>query len=95
DGLPMGDLSFTLAETENVATPYDPYDGGFSTLTSVLILLGAVAGIAVVTVVVVLVIRHRNKKAVEEQQRRLDGMRAQNGKVDIDRDSPGGEADKK
>ena len=95
DGLPMGDLSFTLAETENFATPYDPYDGGFSTLTSVLILLGAVAGIVVVTVVVVLVIRHRNKKAVEEQQRHLDGMRAQNGKVDIDRDPPGGEADKK
>ena len=95
DGLPMGDLSFTLAETENVAITYDPYDGGFSTLTSVLILLGAVAGIVVVTVVVVLVIRHRNKKAVEEQQRRLDGMRAQNGKVDIDRDPPGGEADKK
>lgn len=95
NGLPMGDLSFTLAETEDYSTTYDPYEGGFSTMTSVLILLGVVAGIAVITVTVVLVIRHRNKKAVAEQQRRLDGMRAQNGKVDIDRDLPGGEAGKK
>lgn len=87
DSLPMGDLSFTLAESEEAATTYDPYEGGVSTLNSVLILLGVVAGVAVVTVVVVLVHRHRTKKAIEEQQRRLDGMHAQNGKVDIGRDS--------
>lgn len=95
DGLPMGDLSFTLAETEDGATVYDPYEGGVSTLHSVLILLGVVAGIAVITVVVVFVIRRRNRKAVEEQQRRLDGMHAQQGKVDIDPPVRGNDEDAK
>lgn len=80
DSLPMCDLSFTIREHLNTPVPYDPYDEISPTLTTALILLGVVVGIAAIIIVVAVCVQKRNRRLLAEQ---LGRGRAQEGFIDF------------
>lgn len=83
EGLPMGELTFTLMK-EKPQGSYTLIDGINSIDTIVVILLCVAGGVVVVTIAIIIWNSKRTKKKNEERQRRLDGMHARQGKVDID-----------
>ncbi len=93
DSLPMGELSFTLRESETTIVPYDAYDEISPTIVTALILLGAVVIVAVVAVIVGVRLHKRNLKKIEQQQARLERGRAQEGHIDLPDDAHGGHHD--
>lgn len=84
DSLPMGELRFTLTESERVYPVYR-YPGGDdndSLITAIVLLCIAAAVIAVVVTVIVVRMKKR-KKSREEEERRLRMGTPQEGRVDL------------
>lgn len=84
DGLPMGELAFTVVS--DVGAVYDPYpfERETPTLTTALIILGVVVGASAVTVAAVLLVRAHGGRKRRAAESRLCRGKTEEGKVDLD-----------
>ena len=84
EGLPLGELTFSVTRTERAGYDPFPYDGRTPTLTTALIILAVAVGVAVVSVTAVLIVRANGKKKLRAEEERVSRGRAEEGKVDLD-----------
>lgn len=86
-GLPMGELTFTLTEQEVDATDWEYVDpNGNEALTAAIVILSLVVLGAVVTVAVLTVQSKKRRRRREEEENKLLQARAQEGKIDLPED---------
>ncbi len=81
--LPLGDLKFKVVGNDHFNQSYSPYDEPPSALTTALILLSAIVGVAVVSVVTITVLNKRKRKKISEANRRRNMCRVEEGKVNV------------
>ena len=84
DGLPMGELSFSLARTAQGSTDPHLYGDEPTTLTTALIILGCVVGASAIAVGIVLIVKKRQERARRREEARMERGKAEEGKVDLD-----------
>ena len=84
EGLPLGELSLVVMRKEGMGYDPQPVDGGTSTLTTALILLGVALGISAAVIIVVLCVRAHNNKKMRAEEERLNRGKTEEGKIDLD-----------
>lgn len=70
DYFPLGELSFSLSETDAAELPFSQYHSGAGTVDVLVIVLGVVAGVVIVAVGAAIVVKQRRRARKRAEQER-------------------------